>query len=660
MADGTVTSSYRFGPFLIDRHAYRVVRDGETVAISPKHLDLLLHLLDHAGNLVTKEALLDAIWPDANVTDNALTQAVSELRQVLGDDPSRPQFIKTVARRGYRFIAPIHARQTVPADSVQGTGAASSPSSIPAPTTAAQEAASAARSIAVLDFVNVTGDPETAWLSVGIAETVTGDLRALVDFRILDRRRVLDAVATVGGSLQAVAREIGANLIVVGSFQRSRSHIRITARMVDSVGGEALADAKVDGPIEQIFELQDQIIVKLAREMGMPMRETTGSRIGARETTSLDAYRAFTSGWLRLETLDVRELPEAIEDFRRAIDIDHRYALAHTGLASAQFASYEVTRSDNEPAGELLEEAIDHARHAVALDEGLAEAHATLGFLLVSRWETEEAVVETRRAVALEPGNWRHHFRLGHSSWGAARLRAADATLVHHPGLAFAHFQIAMVHVARGDLVRAESVLERGGAVQDRQRARRERFPALGLHWLLGLVHLAQGDTEGALDDFERELAVADLDRLYGPEYSMHARLGRGLAHLAASRPDAALFELELARAVYPDSARIHVALAATYGLQKDSGRRAQHLAAADLVLDALKRSRPVEAALILGQRLAADRAFAEASAVLGRMLAEAPAGFAGWTIPVEPLLAGARQDQAFSNLSKTLALRAG
>ena len=95
-----MTSSYRFGPFLVNRHAYRVVSDGETVAISPKHLDLLLQLLDHAGDLVTEEALLDAIWPDANVTDNALTQAVSELRQVLGDDPSNPQFIKTVARRG--------------------------------------------------------------------------------------------------------------------------------------------------------------------------------------------------------------------------------------------------------------------------------------------------------------------------------------------------------------------------------------------------------------------------------------------------------------------------------------------------------------------------------------------------------------------------------
>src|SRR5436190_14909775 len=101
------TSSYRFGPFDVDRARYRMTRDNVVVDLTPKLLDLLLHLLDHAGALVTKEELLDALWTDANVTDNALTQAVSELRQALGDDAGAPQFIKTVARRGYRFIGPV-------------------------------------------------------------------------------------------------------------------------------------------------------------------------------------------------------------------------------------------------------------------------------------------------------------------------------------------------------------------------------------------------------------------------------------------------------------------------------------------------------------------------------------------------------------------------
>src|SRR5438132_9864662 len=100
-------AAYRFGRFLVDRARYRATRDDTPLELTPKLLDLLLYLLDHAGTLVTKEQLLDALWPDANVTDNALAQAVSELRDALGDAADAPQFIKTVARRGYRFIAPV-------------------------------------------------------------------------------------------------------------------------------------------------------------------------------------------------------------------------------------------------------------------------------------------------------------------------------------------------------------------------------------------------------------------------------------------------------------------------------------------------------------------------------------------------------------------------
>ena len=120
-------------------------------------------------------------------------------------------------------------------------------------------------------------------------------------------------------------------------------------------------------------------------------------------------------------------------------------------------------------------------------------------FVLVSAWDTAEAVQAARRAVALEPTNWRHFFRLGHASWGDERLRAAANTLALYPDFAFAHFQTAMVHVARGHSREAETVLRQGAAVQDRQIARGDRYPALGLHWMLGLVRLAQGDVDEAL-----------------------------------------------------------------------------------------------------------------------------------------------------------------
>src|SRR5262249_5928706 len=183
--------------------------------------------------------------------------------------------------------------------------------------------------------------------------------------------------------------------------------------IVDVVSGQALADAKVDGPLETIFALQDQVVAQFASELGLT--PASGTPDSARDTASLEAYRAFSEGWMRLESLDVREMPGAIADFERAVAADPRYALAYTGLASAELASYETTRSDNEPAQDLLRRAVEHARRAVALNDTLADAHATLALVLVSAWETTEAEAAARRAIAIEPGNWRHLFRLGHA-----------------------------------------------------------------------------------------------------------------------------------------------------------------------------------------------------------------------------------------------------
>src|SRR3954469_20336869 len=104
----TMVASYRFGPFTVDASSYRLLRGTDVIPLSPKIIDLLLYLVARQSALVGKDELFSALWPDVAVTDNALTQAVSELRQALGDDASSPAFVQTVARRGYRFIATVH------------------------------------------------------------------------------------------------------------------------------------------------------------------------------------------------------------------------------------------------------------------------------------------------------------------------------------------------------------------------------------------------------------------------------------------------------------------------------------------------------------------------------------------------------------------------
>jgi DNA-binding winged helix-turn-helix (wHTH) protein/cytochrome c-type biogenesis protein CcmH/NrfG len=639
-------TGYQFGAFRFDRVTYQVIRGSETVDLTPKLLDLLLYLLERPATLVTKEELLDALWPGANVTENALAQAVSELRQGLGDEASAPQFIRTVARRGYRFVAPVTPLRP-PVPERQPVSAATS--SLPLPAATERDA----RAVAVLDFVHTSADPGDAWLAAGIAETVTNDLRRLGHFRVVDRRRVVEAARATDGSLDAISSTLGVRLLVVGSVQRSQQRVRITSRIVDVVSGEALADAKVDGDIDGIFELQDEVVRQLAREMALP----AGTH--ARDTASLRAFQAFTEGWVRLESLEVAQSRSAVVDFERAVFADPKYARAYTGLASAELACYESTRADNAPDQSMLERAIAHAREGIRLDDTLAEAHATLALVLVSSGQSNLAAAAGRRAVALEPSNWRHSFRLGHSTWGSERLRAGAQTLALYPEFAFAHFQAAMVHVARRNLAEAETVLRQGAAVQDRQIARGGRYPALGLHWLLGMVRLAHDDVDEALEEFGREAQFAELHRLYGREFQMHAATGRAAALMCAGRLDEAIESFRRALTLYPGNAPANLGLARALearGLKAEQDTCWTH---AEAALQILQRTRPVYAAIVKAEMLTARNDSAAAGKMLWDLLDTAPPGFACWSIPVEPAFRQVIDSPAFAPVLEALDRRA-
>jgi adenylate cyclase len=636
--------TYRFGPFTVDAAAYRLWRGDEVVPLSPKIIDLLLYLAARQSALVPKDELFTALWPDVAVTDNALTQAVSELRQALGDDSSKPTYIQTVARRGYRFIAPVEA--SAPA----GIAA---PAAVEPPRAAGQPPA-----IGVLDFANVSTDREFGWLSSGIAETVTNDLRAAGTLRIIDRVRVVEAVRRVGTDLGVLRKELHLDLAVVGSFQRAGDRLRVTARVVDAATGEALAEAKADGPLEQVFDVQDRIVAQFAETLGTAQGDAAPRRTH-RETSSLEAYQAFTEARVRLESLDASAVAGAIEGFERAVVLDPRYAQAHVGLGNARFWQYEMSRARNQPDAALLARAVDHVRAAIELQRDLAEAHASLAFLLVSSGRFTEALAAARRAVALEPGYWGNHFRLAHAEWGENRLRALGRAIELNPDFPFAHFEAAMVHIARGTLDRAESVLREGTIVQDRQANLRQRYPAKGLHWLLGLVRLAQGDPEEAREEFDREVAVGP-SQLYAAEFAMNAYDGAGFVALLDDDPAAAVPLFRRALELYPEHARSLVGLGAAHEAHGDQRAADAAFKRATSAIDALRRGgRSGEATIAEAFHHAVSRRPDEAIAALKGLVDRPEVPFSGWTIPIEPLFAPMRKTPAFKAVLATLAQHA-
>jgi DNA-binding winged helix-turn-helix (wHTH) protein/tetratricopeptide (TPR) repeat protein len=627
-------ASYRFGPFRLDTVAYRLTEDDRVIPAPPKVLDLLRLLASQPTTLVTKDAILAELWPGIAVTDNAITQVVSELRQALGDDAGAPTYVQTVPRRGYRFVATVDVESASP------------------PSTAA--APPVRRTIAVSDFQNLTAAPDVAWLASGIAETISNDLRALRALSVIDRAGLPGPVRLA--DLHA-ARAMALDWLVVGSYQRSGELLRITSRVIDVATGEAIAQSKADGQVADAFSVQDQLVRQLLADLHIPVPEAAAVRIGTRETSSIDAYRALTEGRLKLESLDPAQVPDAIADFDRALTLDPRYALAYVGLAEARFWQYEASRARNKPDLDELRLAISHARRAVDLDAGLGEAHASLALFLGMAGQQREAVDAGRRAVALEPNDWRHRFRLGAAAWGTDRLTCMAEVERLYPELAHTYAVAAMTHVARGHLAVARDVLERGVSFDDLGRPGTTRFPANGLHWLLGLVRWAlDDDLAAAREAFQKEL-VSRGSALYAAEYSMDAYDALGFLALAEHRPADADAMFARALATYSDHARSLIGRAQACRALKEHVRAQGFLDHADrAILELAAHGRGTESAMARAYWLTAQGDGSAAADVLSQLLDTAPPGFAGWTMPVEPWC---RNEPAIQQLFPRLAERA-
>ena len=389
--------------------------------------------------------------------------------------------------------------------------------------------------VAVIPFINITGEPADDWIGSGIAETVTADLKSITGLTVIGRERVFDAIRRLGSSAggelddriwRDVGRQLSATWLVSGGYQRLGEVIRITARGVEVETGTVIRSVKIDGAISEIFALQDKIVYELSQGMNLTLHDSEVAKIERNETESVEAYEARSRAMMNLLEGSPQALDRAISLLETATQQDPNYASAWAALGAA----YDLKGSfQSLPA--ISAKAIETERRAIAINPGLADAHRWLGLSLLTLGRYDEAIEAIKEAARLEPGDANVYLALGRAYWiGKGQLDAGITYLERaaaiNPELGYAHLQLGLLYALRGDYDKAEASCRRAIEMQERFVSGREGLQIVGAYTRLGYVHYLRKRYVDALAVFERQVTAL--------ESSEHALKERSLIELNA------------------------------------------------------------------------------------------------------------------------------
>ncbi|MEP7273299.1 MAG: protein kinase [Acidobacteriota bacterium] len=384
------------------------------------------------------------------------------------------------------------------------------------------------KSLAVMTFANVTQNEADDWLGVGIAETVTADLKNIEGLTVIGRERVFESLRRLGVEKSnefdpvfatQVGREVGARWIISGGYQRLAEMVRITARFVDVETGEVMRTVKIDGEITHIFELQDKIVDELSQGLDFTLRTAEREVIGRHETEIIEAYEAFAKGMMALRSLSSEGIEQAISLFDRAIELDPVYSRAHgmRGYALGLNGQF-LSRTD------LLEEGVASLQKAIEYQPQAAEAYAGLGMLFVAMDRVDEAIGAIRRALAFGPDDATSRAALGRAYFlGKGMFREAAAeferALESNPLGGWVSLQLAQCYAYLGEYARGEQVARLAVAQQEQMQSGQEAMQIVGAHTRLGHIYALQGRFDDAVSEYYQELVF-----LRGNDHVLKAR----------------------------------------------------------------------------------------------------------------------------------------
>lgn len=589
MAQARNLPLFNFNDFTVNPRAHSIHKHGVRIKLHGQPFEILLLLLEHPGEVVTREELQAKLWPADTFIDfeHGVNTAVKKLRRALGDSADEQRFIETVPRVGYRFIAPVNVAEppaTAPVSAPQIIAQNSGGANAPVHRTQRNRALRlwpifAAISIvlivsgayllrshspnppqpptgrvmlAVLPFENLTGDASQDYFSDGLTEEMIAQLGQLNPQRlgVIGRASVMHYRDTQT-SLQEIAHDLGIQYVLEGSVRRDSENVRITAQLIQVSDQKTVWSRQYDRQLTSLLALQQEIAQEIADEIQLTIgdgRKRIAPAPGlAASTTSYDAYDLYLKGRYFLNKRTPQGFQQAIAYFQQAIAKDPRYALAYAGLAD----SYALTTSYNlDPNENLIPKARAAALRALQIDGNLAEAHTSLALIAeIYDWDWQTAGKEFRRAIELNPNyptghQWYAECLAWQGRFDEALAESERARQLDPLSLIISADRGAILYYSR----QYDRAIEQLGTVLDMDS------DSVRAHVILIFAYVQKGQFAQALAETEKQHRVEDSPGMWAMKSYVYGRAGQQVQ----ARRALAKFE-QLNRHGQLDPAAMHV-----------------------------------------------------------------------------------------------------